>query len=115
MPLEYSKKLACFEALLLQLLDIQSRHIQFVLPYRPGFQLFYNFTSSVVAGVTQLTHGAKNRSDDPHEQITFDAEIFEKDPLQWCLEALTTHPDAPRVFDKFRLLEFLDQHHGKQP
>lgn len=42
LPPKYGKKLASFEALILNLLDIQSRHIQCGLPYRPGFQNHYN-------------------------------------------------------------------------
>jgi hypothetical protein len=72
-----------------------------------------SFEALIVADRAQLTHSHKGRSDDPSEQTIADAEAFEKDPLNWCISSLTTHPNAPGVWDKFRLLEFLDQYLSK--
>lgn len=112
-PLKYSTKLASLEALILHLFDIQSRHIQCTFPYRPGFQHHYNLECSMSAGRAFMSHGIKNKSDDPLERSILDNEAWVKDPLHWCIEFSTTHPDARGVWDKFCLFEFLDQHLGK--
>jgi hypothetical protein len=112
-PPKYGNKLASFEVLILHLLDMQSRHIQCGLPYRPGFQHHYNFENSTVDGTMYLKHSYKGRGEDLREQAISNAEAFVKDPLHWCVLSLTTNPDCPGTLDKFRLLEFLDQHLDK--
>jgi hypothetical protein len=39
-----------------------------------------------------------------------DAEHFIEDPLDWCIDCLTTNPDAERTIDHSRMFEFLDEH-----
>ncbi|KUJ09817.1 uncharacterized protein LY89DRAFT_761570, partial [Mollisia scopiformis] len=112
-PPKYRNKLASFEALIIHLLDVQSRHIQFGFPYHPGFQHHYDFEYSMEDSTIHLSHGFKGRSDDLREQAIANAESFVKDPLHWCVASLTINPDAPGVLDKFRVLEFLDQHLSK--
>jgi hypothetical protein len=46
LPLSYGRKLAALEILLLELVDCQSRHIQCVIPPRPGFRHLYDFDFS---------------------------------------------------------------------
>lgn len=112
-PSKYGNKLASFEALILHLLDIQSRHIQATFPYRPGFQDLYDFEYFTIAGEARLQHAFKGMSKDTRKLNIAVCEQFLKNPLHWCLLSLTTDPDAPCVWDKFRLLDFLDQHISK--
>ncbi|KAL2069446.1 hypothetical protein VTL71DRAFT_14125 [Oculimacula yallundae] len=113
LPEQFSKKLASFETLLLHLLDMQSRHIQCILPYRPGFQRHYNFKHSMHGGVAYTHHSHIDKTDDVIQQSISNAEAFVVDPLHWCIVSLTTDPDSQGVLDKFRLLDFLDQHLSK--
>jgi hypothetical protein len=113
LPPKYGNKLASFGTLIFQLLDVQSRRIQGGLPYRPGFEQHYSFECTTVDGRAHMSHSSKSRREDPVEQSIENAEAFMKYPLQWCILCLTTDPDAPGVFDRFRLLEFLDQHLSK--
>ena len=107
---KYSNMLAAFEALILHLLDIQSRHIQCGLTFRTGFEDHYDIEYSMADGKCKVRSWHKSRSNNPGEQAIANSEAFGKDPLHWCVVSLTTNPDKAGVLDKFRLLEFLDQH-----
>ncbi|TVY82655.1 hypothetical protein LSUE1_G004513 [Lachnellula suecica] len=117
LPPEYGNKLASFEALVLHLLALQSRNISHAYPFRPGFQRNHAVSSvktSLEDGRVKetISHRFKDYSDDPRERRIPGSELFVKDPLDWSINMLATGPNALRsgVLDKFRWLEFLDQH-----
>lgn len=111
LPRKYGERLAALEMVVLQLMDIQSRQIQAVLPQCPGFCHMFDFE--------YLPHGelrARHKSwDDPNNtnRSVIDAEHFLQDPLDYCIGCLTTYPDSPRTLDHIRGFELLEDQLSK--
>ncbi|KAE8446320.1 hypothetical protein EG329_012067 [Mollisiaceae sp. DMI_Dod_QoI] len=109
LPRKYREKLVSLEALILKLMDVQSRHIQCVLPQRPGFRDMYTFEYSPNGRCL----GYLKDWDNIPDRAAADAELFVKDPLTWSLTCLTTSPDSSRVLDHTRYFGFLEEYLNK--
>ena len=83
------------------ILDIQSKNIQSVLHNRLGFRHLYNFDYSESGIINVYLKEANPDHDAGHAERSLEG------PLEWCLAALTTNPDASFTLDHSRLLEFL--------
>jgi hypothetical protein len=104
LPPKYDQALGALELLLVNLMHARSRHLQAVIPQRPGFRHLWSIKQTIPGQVT-----CTRKSKTP---VT---EMFYKDPLDWCLLQLQGAPDAPRRFDHAMLFAFLDEHLSKSP
>ncbi|KUJ23767.1 uncharacterized protein LY89DRAFT_712776 [Mollisia scopiformis] len=104
LPKPYANRLRALEALIIELLDTLSRHIQITLPHRPGFQHLWDFDFS---DPTKIVQRLKCKRTDV---AVADAEQYFKDPLNWVISCLATNPNSPGVLDHSRYFEFLEKH-----
>ncbi|OCL11600.1 hypothetical protein AOQ84DRAFT_268717, partial [Glonium stellatum] len=100
LPTEYDKALGALELLLVNAMHSRSKHLQAIIPQRPGFCQSWEFKEDPETGQIKMA-----RKDD-----TTITELFYKDPLEWCLLQLQGEPDAQRRFDHALLFAFLEEH-----
>jgi hypothetical protein len=102
LPPKYDQALGALELLLVNLMHARSKHLQAVIPQRPGFRHHWSIDRHA-PGEVHLRRKSKT-------PVT---ELFYKDPLDWCLLQLQGAPDEPRRFDHAMLFAFLDEHLSK--
>jgi hypothetical protein len=87
------------------MIDRRSRHIQAVLPERPGFSSKWTSDRDSFPGRVKL-----ERNDGLNM-----AQRFMKDPLDWCLSQLLGEPDGGVCYEREMLFAFLDSYLAGAP
>ncbi|KAF9639891.1 hypothetical protein BFW01_g11697 [Lasiodiplodia theobromae] len=99
LPRKYHEALGALELLLVNSMHSQSKHLQEIIPQRPGFHHLWTF-ERIPGGKFTMKRKTNN-------SIT---KLFDEDPLDWCLMQLQGAPDEQRRFDYGMLFDFLDEH-----
>ena len=100
LPREYDQALGALELLLVNAMHSRSKHLQAIIPQRPGFRHLWAFEYDDAKEQIRLERKSKTK-------VT---ELFYEDPLDWCLMQLQGEPDAQRRFDHAMLFNFLDDY-----
>ncbi|KAF2670698.1 hypothetical protein BT63DRAFT_354576, partial [Microthyrium microscopicum] len=100
LPPKYDEALGTIELLLVNAMRKRSRHLQAIVPQRPGFAQYYQHSPSNEEGVLTYRRTRKTKITD----------LFNEDPLEWALIQLQGEPDAALRFDHAMLFNFLDNH-----
>ena len=103
LPLEYDRALGTLELYIVNLVTSYAEHLSRAIPYRPGFRQGWKFD--------HCRNGDGTSSVRVRRTATLDMkELFEKDPLEWCLSQMQGAPDKPMNFDHAMLFAFLENH-----
>jgi hypothetical protein len=100
LPSKLDDALSSLYAMLTYMIDRRSRHIQAVLPQRPGF------SSSWMSGRDSFPGRVTLKRNDGLNM----AQRFMKDPLDWCLTQLLGKPDGGVLYEREMLFAFLDSY-----
>ncbi|KAH7327065.1 hypothetical protein BKA65DRAFT_539741 [Rhexocercosporidium sp. MPI-PUGE-AT-0058] len=103
LPKKYGDKFAALEALVLALIESQSKHTRATYPQRPGFQEGYKFK---YVGDTDTRTGffelkANTRTD---------LDMYPVDKLDWYVYSVTESPQNIRGIDHTRLFSSIDDY-----
>jgi hypothetical protein len=104
LPSIYDRALGALELLLVNSVIDKSKHLSGVMPQRPGFSQNWNFEWRPADGPTTFKLDRKTKA--PAEQ----KELFDKDPLEWCLIQMQGAPDTQTNYDHAILFAFLENH-----
>ncbi|KAL0253237.1 hypothetical protein SLS55_010209 [Diplodia seriata] len=99
LPRKYDEALGGLELILVNAMHHQSKHLGAIIPQRPGFHHNWSFEETP-AGLFQM----RRKRETP---VT---ELFDADPLEWCLMELQGPPDDQCRLDRAMLFDFLDEH-----
>ena len=102
LPPRYDRALGALELLLVNRVISQAMSLMVVLPHRPGFSHNWSFERRASADPTLFQIH--------RETTTEQKELFDKDPLEWCLVQMQGAPDTQTNFDHAMLFAFLENH-----
>jgi hypothetical protein len=105
LPSTLDGALSSLYAMLTYMIDRRSRHIQAVLPERPGFSSNWTSDRDSFPGRVKL-----ERNDGLNM-----AQRFMKDPLDWYLSQLLGEPDGGVCYEREMLFAFLDSYLAEAP
>ncbi|KAE9964141.1 hypothetical protein BLS_008598 [Venturia inaequalis] len=100
LPAMYDKALGALELFLANLVNWRADDLGMQLSERPGFSSYYTFTAK---------EGGAKLVANPNSQLSL-TELYEQDPLFWCLIQLTANMKSPDHHDRGHLFAFLEQH-----
>lgn len=100
LPAIYEKALGALELFLANLVNWRADDLRRHLTERPGFSSYYTLISS---------EGGARFNISPNSQATT-TELYEQDPLFWCLLQLTGDMKSQKNYDHGHLFAFLEQH-----
>ena len=105
LPSAVNHSLSALETLLVFLMNMLSKHLQIVIPSRPGFRDFYTFEWRNIGGTFRCLSAHKDGT-----SAGGGIDLFLKDPLQWCIQQLLVNPNNEIGYDHGLLFGFLEQH-----
>lgn len=104
LPSLYDKALGALELLLVNEVLHRTSSFGMVLPQRPGFSHKWNFEWRPTDGATVFRVTRKTG-------VSVDQkELFNKDPLEWCLSQMPAEPDKQTNYDHAIIFAFLENH-----
>jgi hypothetical protein len=104
LPPVYDRALGALELLLVNEVINRGTRIGTIMPQRPGFSRNWNFQ-------WRPDHGPTVFKADRKPGATLEQkELFEKDPLEWCLIQMQAEPDKQTNYDHAILFAFLESH-----
>jgi hypothetical protein len=103
LPRAFDRAMGALEVRIINAVNSQAEHICTLMSHRPGFSRYFENSSEKKSPVNL-------KAARPGLPLT---ELFEQDPLAWCLFQITGRPDDRNVFDHALLLNFLESHLAK--
>lgn len=104
LPSLYDRALGALELLLVNEVLHRTSSFGMVLPQRPGFSHKWNFEWRPTDGATVFRVTRKTG-------VSVDQkELFNKDPLEWCLSQMPAEPDKQTNYDHAIIFAFLENH-----
>lgn len=104
LPPVYDRALGALELLLVNEVIHRASDLGMVMPQRPGFSHNWNLQCRPSDGRTVFKLDRKIGA--PVDQ----KELFDKDPLEWCLTQMQAEPDKQTNYDHAILFAFLENH-----
>lgn len=104
LPSVYDRALGALELLLVNEVLHRTGSFETLIPQRPGFSHKWNFQWRPEDGPTAFkVHRKPGASVDQEE-------LFDKDPLEWCLNQMQAKPDIQTNYDHTIIFAFLENH-----
>ena len=104
LPSVYDKALGALELLLVNEVLHRTSSFGMLVQQRPGFSHKWNFQWRPKDGVTVFKVDRKTG-------VSLDQkDLFDKDPLEWCLNQMQAKPDKQTNYDHAILFSFLENH-----
>lgn len=104
LPSVYDRALGALELLLVNEVLRRAELFGMLMPQRPGFSHKWNFQWRPNDGVTVFNVDRKTG-------VSLDQkDLFDKDPLEWCLIQMKAEPDKQTNYDHAILFAFLENH-----
>ena len=104
LPPAYDRALGALELLLVNEVIHRAIGLSIAMPQRPGFSHNWTFQWCPTDGPAAFK--VERKTGVPVEQ----KEIFDKDPLEWCLIQMQAEPDKQTNYDHAILFAFLENH-----